>query len=268
MGEVWGFQPEWSIGDSYDLYVGHWSRLVARVFLDWLAIPSNSAWLDVGCGTGALVQTIVQYTSPDSVKGIDRSPDFVNYVRAHTTNPGASFEVGDAQNLPVEADTYDAVVSGLVLNFIPDATSVISEMKRVAKRGGMVAVYVWDYADKMELMHYFWNAAVALNPAAKDLDEGRLFPLCKPEPLAELFRAAGLENVETRSIDIPTRFENFDEYWTPFLGGQGPAPGYAISLNQTERTTLREKLRSTLPIAPDGSIALIARAWAVRGKAD
>ena len=138
-------------------------------------------------------------------------------------------------------------------------------MVRVVRPGGIVAAYVWDYAGRMELMRYFWDAAVELDPAAGALDEGLRFPLCQPAPLAELFEGAGLQRVEGREIEVPTRFKDFDDYWSPFLGGQGPAPGYAMSLDEPRRAALRELIRSRLPIAADGSISLVARAFAVRG---
>jgi hypothetical protein len=129
----------------------------------------------------------------------------------------------------------------------------------------MVAAYVWDYAGKMQLMRHFWNAATALDPAASELDEGHRFPLCQPNPLKELFQQAGLKEVEVCPIDIATDFQDFDDYWVPFLGGQGPAPGYAMSLSEAQRVALRERIRAGLPFALDGSIPLVARAWAVRG---
>lgn len=138
-------------------------------------------------------------------------------------------------------------------------------MARVTRPGGVVAVYVWDYADHMQLMRHFWDAAGALDPTARELDEGQRFPLCRPEPLAQLFQAAGLRAVATRAIDIPTVFRDFDDYWLPFLGGEGPAPGYATALSEERRAALRQRLRASLPIATDGSIQLVARAWAVRG---
>jgi hypothetical protein len=139
-------------------------------------------------------------------------------------------------------------------------------MSRVVRAGGTVAVYVWDYADGMQVMRFFWDAAVALDHAAAELDEGRRFPLCAPSALDALFRDAGLDEVDTRAIDVPTRFRDFDDYWSPFLGGQGPAPGYAAALDDRRRTALRERLEATLPVAADGSIPLTARAWAVRGR--
>ena len=139
------------------------------------------------------------------------------------------------------------------------------EMARVAHPGGVIAGYVWDYAEKMELMRYFWDAAVALKPGDLERDEGRRFPICKPGPLKDVFEGAGLKGVEARAIDVSTRFRDFDDYWTPFLGGQFPAPDYAMSLDEKARAALRDRIRAHLPIAADGSIPLIARAWAVRG---
>jgi SAM-dependent methyltransferase len=255
----------WASGAAYEPYVGRWSRLVAREFLTWLAVPSQYRWLDVGCGTGALAQTILAASGPAEVKGVDRSEEFVEYARHQTPDKRASFETGDAQALPVEDRCYDVAVSGLVLNFVPQPERMVAEMKRGVRTNGMVALYVWDYAGRMELMRHFWDAAAALAPASAELDVGRRFPICKPEALLELFHSTGLKNVETRAIDVPTRFRDFDDYWTPFIGGQGPAPGYAMSLAEESRAVLRERIRSGLPTQPDGSIHLIARAWAVRG---
>ncbi|MBI5958602.1 MAG: methyltransferase domain-containing protein [Chloroflexi bacterium] len=255
----------WANGAAYEGYVGRWSRHVARVFFDWLAVPSGRRWLDIGCGTGALSQSILAITSPSAVKGIDRSDGFIAFARQNVVDPRASFEVGDAQNIPVESGTYDAAVSGLVLNFVPSPLRMVTEMARAVRQNGIVALYVWDYADKMEFMRYFWDAAAALNPSADVLDEGVRFPICKPEPLAALFREVGLKNIETQAIDIPTNFRDFDDYWSPFLGGQGSAPGYVMSLNEADRAALRERMRAVLPVQPDNSIHLIARAWAVRG---
>lgn len=261
-------QPKdvWAAGDLYDPYVGRWSRRVASVFLDWLSIPERKDWLDVGCGTGALSQTIVQQADPNSVIGLDSSPGYVEYVKARIASPRARFEVGDAQALPMDAASLDAAVAGLVLNFVPQPPRVVAEMARVVRREGTVAAYVWDYAGKMELMRYFWDAAVALDPGAAELDEGRRFPMCEPDPLAALFAHAGLSEVEVQPIDVSTDFLDFDDYWSPFLGGQGPAPGYAVSLSDERRAVLKERLRSELPLAEDGSIHLIARAWAARGR--
>jgi SAM-dependent methyltransferase len=255
----------WARGDAYEPYVGRWSRRVAREFLAWLAVPPALWWLDVGCGTGALSQTILERASPQALQGIDPSTGYLAYARARIRDGRASFATGDARALPLAAAAFDVVVSGLVLNFVPDPPAALDDMTRVVRRGGIVAAYVWDYAGQMQLMRHFWDAAVALDPAAAELDEGRRFALCRPNPLERLFQAASLSHVEVRAIDIPTHFRDFDDYWSPFLGGQGPAPGYALSLTEARRTELRERIRAALPIQADGSIQLMARVWAARG---
>jgi SAM-dependent methyltransferase len=254
----------WEEGDPYELYVGRWSRRVAREFLKWLGMPPLVRWLDVGCGTGALSETIAEQCSPAELTGIDPSEGFLATARAQLQDR-AAFKLGDALDLPLNDASVDVVVSGLVLNFVSDPVSGLVQMKRVARPRGTVAAYVWDYAGKMELMRYFWDAAVELNPGARNLDEGVRFPLCTPQSLEEVFRKVGLRDVGVTAIDINTQFGNFDDYWTPFLGGQGPAPTYAMSLDDASRGRLRELIRKRLPMQPDGSIPLIARAWAVRG---
>jgi SAM-dependent methyltransferase len=213
-----------------------------------------------------LTQTILDHANPKSVTGVDRSPGFIEYATARVRGERARFEVGDAQSLPLESGSVDAAVTGLVLNFVPQPERAVAEMARVVRGGGVAAAYVWDYAGKMELMRYFWDAVVASDAAARDLDEGRRFPLCQPEPLAALFAQAGLHDAEVRAIDVATDFRDFDDYWSPFEGGQGPAPGYAMALDEARRNALRDRIRASLPLADDGSIHLVARAWAVRGR--
>ena len=257
----------WASGDAYEPYVGRWSRLVAREFVDWLALPPGLHWLDVGCGTGALSAAVLERAAPAALLGVDSSEGYVAHARARLADHRARFEVGDARRLPVPNGSVDAIVSGLVLNFVPEPDRFVAEMCRVARYPGTVAVYVWDYGDRMDLMRHFWDAAVELDGAAIDLDEGRRFPICHPSRLRALFTAAGAREVQVRTIDVPTVFRDFDDYWTPFLGGQGPAPGYCLSLSEERRGALRERIRARLPVERDGTIRLIARAWAVRGLA-
>ena len=256
----------WAAGDAYEPYIGRWSRLVARELLAWLGVAGGAVWLDVGCGTGALAGAVLEVADPAALVGLDPSTGFVAHARDRLGDPRARFLVADARRLPLAGAAVDAAVSGLVLNFVPDPAQAVREMARVTRPGGRVAAYVWDYAEGMELIRRFWDAAAALDPAAAALDEGRRFPLCRPEPLAGLLRDAGLAEVEARPLRVPTVFRDFDDYWTPFLGGQGPAPGYAMSLDEPGRAALREALRARLPAAADGSIALTARAWAVAGR--
>ncbi|HSV38347.1 MAG TPA: class I SAM-dependent methyltransferase [Nocardioidaceae bacterium] len=250
-------QDVWAAGEAYEPYIGRWSRLVADKFLAWLSVPAGSRCLDVGCGTGAVTSKLARI---GEATGIDASEGFVAYAAEHV--PEASFRVGDAAALPFEEDTFDAAVSGLVLNFVPDHAAMVSEMRRVTAPGGTVAAYVWDYAEGMELLRRFWDVAAALDPELPD--EAARFPVCALEPLAALFSGAGLADVEGRAIVVPTTFVDFDDFWLPFLGAQGPAPTYLASLPAEHQATLRDRLHEQLG---DGPIRLTARAWAVRGTA-
>ncbi len=255
----------WLGGDAYERYVGRWSRLVAPIFVDWLAVAPGRPWLDVGCGTGALSATVLAQADPARIVGIDPSADFVAHARERVADPRASFAVGDAQAIPLDDASVDVVVAGLVLNFVPDAAAGLAEMVRVSTPGATVAGYVWDYAEGMQMMRHFFDAAIALDPAAVDEDEGVRFPICAPGPLRAAFAGAGLDTVEVRAIEIPTVFADFDEYWSPFLSGVGAAPAFAMRMEEGQRNAFRDRLRATLPTEADGSIHLTARAWAVRG---
>jgi SAM-dependent methyltransferase len=207
---------------------------------------------------------VLTVAAPASVIGIDPAEAYVAHARAAVVDPRATFEVGDAQALPVADGAFDVAVTGLVLNFVPDVARAVAEIRRAVRPGGTVGAYVWDYgAGGIMLLRTFWDVAVSLDPAAAALDEGLRFPLCHEGALAAAF--AGLGDLEARAITVPTVFRDFDDYWTPFLGGQGPAPSYVAGLTDDRRTALRDALRDRLPTEADGSIPLTARAWAVRG---
>lgn len=258
-------QDVWSSGDAYEGYVGRWSRPVAERFVAWVGPHPGEAWVDVGCGTGALTAAILESAEPSRVVAVDPSPEFIADVRTRVSDERVEPRVGDGLALPVADATADYVVSGLVLNFIPTPEAAVAEMRRVARPGATIAAYVWDYADGMQMLRAFWDAAVRLDPAAAELDEAVRFPLCHPDRLSALFASAGLGEIVRRELVVPTVFADFDDYWTPFLSGQGPAPGYCASLSGAALGLLRNELRATL--APDGgAIELSARAWAVRGR--
>lgn len=255
----------WLSGDPYERYMGRWSRQTAPRFVAWLGLPAAQRWLDVGCGTGALCTAILAHAAPSSVVGVEPSQGFLDKARLQLADR-ADLRRGSAAALPLEDGAVDATVSGLMLNFAPDAPAALAEMTRVTARGGTVAAYVWDYAGGMQLIRHFWDAAVALDPLAAAFDEGVRFPLCQPRPLADLFARAGLADVEVAALDIDTPFTGFDDFWQPFLGGQGPAPGYAMGLDEAARARLCTALRDRLPMQADGTLALTARAWAARGR--
>ena len=227
----------WSGGAAYERYMGRWSRKIASQFVAWINAEPGTSWIDIGCGTGELTKAVIYSGAPSRVVGIDAS---------------AAFLQGDAQSLPEDDDAFDVAVSGLVLNFIPDKKAALKEMVRVVEPGGIVGLYVWDYAGHMQVMRHFFDVATALDPRASEFDDGVKAPICRPGPLADLFSEAGLKDVAVQAIDISTAFENFDDYWSPFLAGTGSAPKYCMSLTEKEREQLSDALRTRLPTGPDG----------------
>jgi trans-aconitate methyltransferase len=246
--------------------MGRWSRLLADRFLAWLAAPRDSTWLEVGCGTGALTSRILAQTQPHAVLACDRSPTFVTYAQAAVPDPRVTFLQAEAPRIPQPTPGYDVVVSGLVLNFLPDPLAAAQAMVQAATTHATVAAYVWDYADGMAFLRHFWDAALQVDPAARLADEGQRFPLCQPDALASLWVQADLDRVRTAALEVETTFQSFEDYWTPFEGGQGPAPTYLLSLPRKGQRALQEFLRSRLPFTPEGTLPLRARAWAVAGE--
>jgi SAM-dependent methyltransferase len=256
----------WHATDAYEAYVGRWSRPLAELFLAWFAAPVAGRWLDVGCGTGALTEAVLNATDPIAVVGIDSSPEFLGAAQSHIADPRVRFEVGDARALPVTSDDYDAVVAGLVLHFIPDPDPAVAEMVRAARPGGAVGAYVWDYRGEMQRAQYFWDAVAATDAEAAALDPRPHFHTCEPGPMTELFRAAGLDDVTVNAIDLPMAFRDLDEFWLPHtMAGAAAAQRYVSGIDGDRKAVLREQLQATLPFAADGSLHLIDRAWAVRG---
>lgn len=259
-------KDSWQSGDPYEYYMGRWSKLVAELFVDWLSPGSELRWLDVGCGSGALSESIADRHNPKTLTAVDQSDGFVQTARQRL-GAKAVCKVGNALSLPVDDASMDVAVSGLVLNFIPEPHKALAEMGRVTARGGTVAAYVWDYAGVMEFLNHFWDVAVELNPQATGLHEGHRFPDSSADGLSGVFSRAGFTEIETTPLEIVTRFADFDDYWQPFLGGQGPAPTYVAKLHDSQRDALRNALYERLPINGDGSISLSARAWAAKGQA-
>lgn len=255
----------WAAGDSYDVYMGRWSRPIAARFLDWLAMPDGLAWLDLGCGTGALTGAIVRQAAPASVMALDPSEGFVEKARKNVDDPRVDFRVGDAGSLTsLPSASRDVAVAALVLNFIPDRLAALRELVRIVRPGGKVGFYVWDYpGGGMEFMRAFWTAAAALDPAARDLTEDRRFPFCTRDGLLDLAHEAGLSDPAVTAIESPSSFRDFDDFWHPFTLGAGPAPGYCASLSPEARERLRKTLSDSLPRQEDGSIVLGTRAWAI-----
>ncbi|HEX7069982.1 MAG TPA: methyltransferase domain-containing protein [Rhodothermales bacterium] len=256
----------WEGGSAYERFMGRWSRELAREFVHWLDVPPGGNWLEVGCGTGSLTAAILEMGRPASVVATDASEQYVEYARAAIPDERVRFLTAGADRLPTDPNYYDAVVSSLVLNFIPDPVAALREMRTRTAIGGFVSACVWDYAEGMEFLRWFWDAAVELDPEARAHDEGARFPICSPPALDEAFRKAGFSQISIDALVIPTHFPDFEDYWSPFVGGPGPAPGYLASLPADEQRALEQRLFETLPRDANGSIALRARAWVIRAE--
>ena len=255
----------WSMGQSYEHYMGRWSRKIAAEFLTWLDAPDGADWLEIGCGTGALTSAILQGNEPKSILATDASEDFVNHARAAIDDPRVRFQTADAQNLPGANATVDIVTSALVFNFIPDKLAALADMQRVLRPGGTLSFYVWDYpGGGVGFIDAFWKAAATLDPKAAELDEGKRFPFCTTEGLADLCARAGIADPTIAPLEITTEFPDFEAFWKPFTLGAGPAPGYCMSLSEDQRAALKSHLSEELD--KGGPIRLSARAWAVKAK--
>ena len=256
----------WDSADAYERYMGRWSRAVAPRFLAWLDARPGLRWLDVGCGTGALTSCVLASYAPTEVLGFDPSTAFVQRATTCVPDHRARFALGSAEDLPVEAGRVDVVVSALVLNFVPDADRAAREMVRVARPGGTVACYVWDYLGEMQMLRHFWDA---LARGVTGHERARRGPALRPvSPGAADDRVArggpGQPSRSNRSTSTPD-FRDFDDYWSPFRAGKGAAPAHLMSLPEPDRVAVEQRIRSTLPFNTDGSIELVARAWAARG---
>ncbi len=252
--------------ESYEGYVGRWSHFVAQEFIRWLDPAPGLTWLDVGAGTGVLTNVILGQTSPARILGVDLSPDFLDFARGKIHDDRVEFRVENAANLAVAVPEFDVAVAGLVLNFVPSPEQAARNMAGAVRDGGSVGAYVWDYSGQMEMMRHFWDAAAQVDPSSTEMDAGHRFTIAHPDNLRALFESIGLSAVESRAIDVPTKFKDFDDYWLPFQAAQGSVSKYLRGLSDETRSAIGDQLQRQLPIAADGSISLMARAWAVKGK--
>ncbi len=252
--------------EAYTRFMARWSRLMAPLLVDFTAVPDRARALDVGSGTGALAFAIAQRKVQSHVIGIDPSKEYVAYANSRNPFPDrVTFEVGDAQRLRFSEAAFDASLSLLVFNFIPDPGKALQELRRVTRPGGRLSAANWDYGDGMRMLRVFWDAALSTDARAASLDEKRM-PLCRGGELSDLWRQGGLRDVRERPIEISMRFESFADYWDPFLLRQGPAGAYVGSLSPDRLLVLRGEVKRRLSLsAEDKPFALSARAWAVRG---
>jgi SAM-dependent methyltransferase len=247
--------------EAYGRFVGRYSPALATALCDFAGVAAGDTVLDVGCGPGPLLAEVARRVGVEHVAGVDPSEPFVEACRAAI--PGADVRVAGAEQLPLPDRSFDVALSQLVVNFMSDPLAGVSEMRRVARR--VVASCVWDYAGEMTMLRTFWDAAVELDPSAPD--EGRTMAYCTSDELAALWEAAGLGRVTTSPLVASADYAGFDDYWSPFLAGVGPAGAYCASLDEDRRADLREGCFRHLG-SPDGPFSLRARAWAVRGEVE
>jgi SAM-dependent methyltransferase len=244
--------------DAYARHVGRYGAVLSAAHADAVGLQAGDRALDVGCGPGVLLSELVRRLGADRVAGVDPSAPFVEAARAAV--PGADVRVATAEHLPFADGAFDVVVSQLVVNFMDDAEAGVREMRRVARR--TVTSCVWDYAGEMTMLRAFWDAAVELDPAAPD--EGRVMRHCTTGELSALWERVGLREVETKPLVVSARYDDFDDYWSPFPSGIAPSGAYCASLDEHRRASLREACFRRLG-SPSGSFSLTARAWFVGG---
>ncbi len=252
---------------AYDQFMGRWSRLIAPRLIEFAEIPDYSQILDVGCGTGSLTCTIAELKPHCHIIGIDASKEYIIYARSHRLIDRVSFEIGDAQNLMFSDAEFDNILSLFVLNFIPNPKRALYEMKRVTRPGGVITAAVWDYGDRMDMLRLFWDAATTVDPRAAKLHE-RNMPLCREGDLSGLWRDVGLEHIYEQSLEIEMKFRSLQDYWEPFLVGQGPAGAYVkqIASRSSYLPLIRDEVKRRLLLHEETDpFTLHARAWAVRG---
>ncbi len=251
--------------EAYARFVGRYSGALAETTISRLGLRSEWDVLDVGCGPGPLTGALIERADQGSIAAVDPSEQFASACAER--HPEADVRVAPAEELPFEDGSFDAVLSQLVINFLPDPGVGLTEMRRVAKQGGILAASVWDYTDGMTMLRSFWNAAVTTDPeGAGPLDEARRMKPSTPDALTELWEATGLLETAVDAITVSGTYENFEDLWHPFTLGVGPAGSYCASLSAERQARLAEAYRRSLG-SPDGPFELSARAWLVRGRA-
>lgn len=253
MDDVEGARTFAASGSAYDLFMGRYSIPLADLFADAAAVAAGQTALDVGCGPGALTRVLVDRLGADAVAACDPSPSFVEECKQRL--PGVDVRLGRAEQIPFDDDRFDAALAQLVLHFVSDPHTAAAEMSRRVRPGGVVGACVWDFANGMEMLRHFWDAASMLNPNAPD--EARTLRFGGPGEIVELFEGAGLLSVEETSLTVQTRYADFDELWSGFLAGIGPAGAFTMSLPDDQRQRLRRDLYRRVG-EPDGSFSLSA----------
>lgn len=254
-------------GDAYELQMGRWSRRLAVAFLDFAGPAGAERVLDLGCGTGSLTLELVRRQPDALITGVDFSPAYVAHARRRIASPGVAFEVADACALPFPDASFDRVLSLLMLHFVPRTEAAVAELRRVTRPGGVAAAAVWDARGGLVANRLFFDTAAVLDPAADELRAvNYVRPMTRPGELGVAWRHAGFQEVEETALTIRMEFADFEDFWSPYLGGQGPAAAYVVGLDAGALGRLREHVRRAyLDGEADGPRSYAATAWAVRG---
>ena len=223
--------------EQYDRHVGRYNAELARSLIEFAAVRPGQRVLDVGCGPGALSRELATVVGESNVAAVDPSPSFAAAARERL--PGVDVRVAAAEDLPFKNGTFEHALAQLVVNFMADAHKGVSEMARVTRSGGRVAVATWDYADGMTFLRKFWDAAIATDPHGADVDEAKTMRYCQPDELRELFESIGLKDVQTSQATPSGKYQSFDDLWAPLLGGIGPSGVYVRSLDDAQREAFR-----------------------------
>jgi ubiquinone/menaquinone biosynthesis C-methylase UbiE len=250
-------------GAAYERFMRRWSRAAGAVFLDWIAPPVQARWLDVGCGTGILAELILDACSPAAVSAVDPATAQIDHALRQPAAQRAHFRVADAQALPFETATFDIVVSGLVMNFIPDRLRATAEMRRVARAGGLVAGYVWDFAAELSPS---WPLRRAMRQVGADVPQVPGTEDSKLTALHSLFEKAGLEKIAVTPIQVTESFLDFDDFWIAQTSVYGPVGSVFAEMREAERGRLMQSAREALPVCPDGRIEYSVRANAIKAR--
>jgi SAM-dependent methyltransferase len=255
-----------SASTDYERFMGRWSRQLAPEYIAFAGVKNGDRVLDVGTGTGSLASVLEATMTSSEIVGVDPSEGFISYAKKNAKSGRIHFETGDAQALRFQDSSFDQTMAMLVMNFIPDHNKAIGEMRRVTRPQGVVSACVWDYDAGMQMLRFFWDEAVALDPAIEPKDE-RHMKLSREGQLGELWNSAGLVNVQQKPVSIDQAYESFDDYWGPFLKGAGPGGAYVVSLSDERRRELETRIRKRLlGNRGNGPFVLKARAWCVRGE--
>lgn len=244
--------------ESYDRFMGRYSRGLAVPLADLAGVAAGQRVLDVGCGPGALTAELVARVGAGEVAAVDPSPPFV--AAARERHPGVDIRQASAEALPFETATFDAALAQLVIHFMLDPVGGVREMARVTRPGGTIAACVWDHASDRGPLGVYWDAARSLDP---DVADESVLPGVREGDLLELFEAAGLREVRQTTIETTVEHPNFEEWWQPFTKGVGPAGAYVATLDADRREALRARCRAALPTEP---FTITARAWAAVGR--